>query len=584
MAFVYRSSTRENFLDLKPLPLGPGEYDSEVSKTQAKIIHQNNMKYSKIIKIPKKPLNIPFNTTSQRSQIVKLDNYIPGPGAYTISQKEKNINNSFSAEKEISDMLTMGSKSSNRQGFLSSEKRFNSLDFKNSSNKTVSPGPGSYDLKTYFNTNKKLDNKFFDEKYAPNKGKMYSLPGSSDEKISSIPDKKKGRFKIIKGILTEIKNSDSDTKIKKAIGPGTYNLFQKWETNGLNWSRGYKKEEKGKINESKIQKELEQNSTMFNTETYSEKMHNFNASTISSTFKENLSKSKNTSSQLTKTMNINNISNNSKINNININGWNTATNLNYKNISLIIPGGKPQTEGLIRNKIFHNFLKKKEELHSETLYKQNFNNNLMLDVEYSSLPGPGFYDQNIIPRHTDFASTAQNFGSNSPKNTKIKIKNDILGPGTYFKEKNKYEPKFKTLLHIKFPEKQKRQKENSVYLENLIKKNKEKHPGPGEYNIEGELIKKEISNNKSFGSSVERFHGKEIKNKEDKNKNNVKVYINQFMYEENLKNENRNKKIKYLTKMEKAKKKEKQKRPKWKKPKKKKNKSVNHMYTNPFLQ
>ena len=524
MAFVYRSSTRENFLDLKPLPLGPGEYDSEVSKTQAKIIHQNNMKYSKIIKIPKKPLNIPFNTTSQRSQIVKLDNYIPGPGAYTISQKEKNINNSFSAEKEISDMLTMGSKSSNRQGFLSSEKRFNSLDFKNSSNKTVSPGPGSYDLKTYFNTNKKPDNKFFDEKYAPNKGKMYSLPGSSDEKISSIPDKKKGRFKIIKGILTEIKNSDSDTKIKKAIGPGTYNLFQKWETNGLNWSRGYKKEEKGKINESKIQKELEQNSTMFNTETYSEKMHNFNASTISSTFKENLSKSKNTSSQLTKTMNINNISNNSKINNININGWNTATNLNYKNIFLIIPGGKPQTEGLIRNKIFHNFLKKKEELHSETLYKQNFNNNLMLDVEYSSLPGPGFYDQNIIPRHTDFASTAQNFGSNSPKNTKIKIKNDILGPGTYFKEKNKYEPKFKTLLHIKFPEKQKRQKESSVYLENLIKKNKEKHPGPGEYNIEGELIKKEISNNKSFGSSVERFHGKEIKNKEDKNRKMKKEY------------------------------------------------------------
>ena len=94
----------------------------------------------------------------------------------------------------------------------------------------------------------------------------------------------------------------------------------------------------------------------------------------------------------------------------------------------------------------------------------------MLDVEYSSLPGPGFYDQNIIPRHTDFASTAQNFGSNSPKNTKIKIKNDILGPGTYFKEKNKYEPKFKNLLHIKFPEKQKRQKESSVYLENLIKK------------------------------------------------------------------------------------------------------------------
>ena len=30
----------------------------------------------------------------------------------------------------------------------------------------------------------------------------------------------------------------------------------------------YKKEEKNKINESKIQKELEQNSTMLNTENY----------------------------------------------------------------------------------------------------------------------------------------------------------------------------------------------------------------------------------------------------------------------------------------------------------------------------
>ena len=68
---------------------------------------------------------------------------------------------------------------------------------------------------------------------------------------------------------------------------------------------------------------------MFNTENYSEKMHNFNNSTISSTFINNNSKSKNTSSQLTKTININknNISNSK---NININGWNTATNLNYK--------------------------------------------------------------------------------------------------------------------------------------------------------------------------------------------------------------------------------------------------------------
>ena len=183
----------------------------------------------------------------------------------------------------------------------------------------------------------------------------------------------------------------------------------------------------------------------------------------------------------------------------------------------------------------------------------------MLDIEYNDTPGPGFYSNKIIPKHTDFSSTVQNFGSNSPKDVSIKKENEILGPGTYFKDKNKYEPKFKTLLHIKLPEKQKDKQEISVYLNNLMKKNKEKYPGPGQYNLEGELIKKEISNNKSFGSSVERFHGKEIKNKDDKKSynNNIKLYINQFINEEKIKNIHRNKKIKYMAKLERAKKKEK---------------------------
>ena len=569
MAFVYRSSTRQNFLDLRPLPLGPGEYDEEISKTEARLLHQRNMKYSKVLKSKKKPPIIPFNSTSKRSSILKFDNYIPGPGAYTLSKKENNlnnINNTYSqiTDKEIIDIISLDSPNSINKGFLSSERRFFSKDSKNINNNKNSPGPGSYELASHFNLNNKSENKFLNEKYAPNKGKIYTLPGTSEKKIASIPDKSKGKFKIIKGILTEIKTSESDHNLNKALGPGTYNLFQKWETPGIIWSKGYKKEEKSKINESKIQKELEQNSTMLNTENYSEKMHNINASTISSTFKNNFSRSKNTSSQLTKTININNSSTNNKNKNrnININGWNTSTNLNYKNSSLILNSGTSYlpNEGLIRNKIFHNFLKRKEELHTETVYNQNFKNNLMLDIEYTNPPGPGFYNQDIIPKHTDFSSTAQNFGSNSPKFANIKSGQNILGPGEYFKERNKYEPKFKTLVHIKFPETQKIKKENSVYTSNLIKKNKEKHPGVGQYNLEGDLIKKQISNNKSFGSSVERFQGKEIKIKNDKNRNNIKVYINQFITQENLKSIHRDNKIKYLNKMEKAKKKEKLKR------------------------
>ena len=57
MAFVYRSSSRNNFLDLRPLPLGPGEYDSEISKSEATLIHQNKMKYSIILKNQKKNNN-----------------------------------------------------------------------------------------------------------------------------------------------------------------------------------------------------------------------------------------------------------------------------------------------------------------------------------------------------------------------------------------------------------------------------------------------------------------------------------------------------------------------------------------------
>ena len=569
MAFVYRSSTRQNFLDLRPLPLGPGEYDEEISKTEARLLHQRNMKYSKVLKSKKKPPIIPFNSTSKRSSILKFDNYIPGPGAYTLSKKENNlnnINNTYSqiTDKEIIDIISLDSPNSINKGFLSSERRFFSKDSKNINNNKNSPGPGSYELASHFNLNNKSENKFLNEKYAPNKGKIYTLPGTSEKKIASIPDKSKGKFKIKKGILTEIKTSESDHNLNKALGPGTYNLFQKWETPGIISSKGYKKEEKSKINESKIQKELEQNSTMLNTENYSEKMHNINASTISSTFKNNFSRSKNTSSQLTKTININNSSTNNKNKNrnININGWNTSTNLNYKNSSLILNSGTSYlpNEGLIRNKIFHNFLKRKEELHTETVYNQNFKNNLMLDIEYTNPPGPGFYNQDIIPKHTDFSSTAQNFGSNSPKFANIKSGQNVLGPGEYFKERNKYEPKFKTLVHIKFPETQKIKKENSVYTSNLIKKNKEKHPGVGQYNLEGDLIKKQISNNKSFGSSVERFQGKEIKIKNDKNRNNIKVYINQFITQENLKSIHRDNKIKYLNKMEKAKKKEKLKR------------------------
>ena len=353
MAFVFRS-TRTNFEDKNKISIGPGEYDEELSKTQGRLLHKNNMKYSTIIKNTKSPIIIPFNTTSQRSKLFEGDREAPGPGTYSLINKFNNTNTninvnlnlntkssfghtSSSLEKDLQEMIPMFK--TNKKGFLSSEERFN----KSSSKIKNSPGPGYYEIKSNFmNTNiNNNNNKFIKEKYAFNKGKIYKLPGSLEQITNSIPDKTKGEFKIVKGLLTEIKKEKYDAG---KLGPGKYNIVSNWNTPGIVWDKGYKKENKSKINESEIQKELEQNSSMFNTENYSEKMNNlnnYNVSTISTNF--NLTqKSKNLSSTYTggimntSNNNLNNNSNKSKSknnNNLNINGRNTTINLNYNSNS-----------------------------------------------------------------------------------------------------------------------------------------------------------------------------------------------------------------------------------------------------------
>ena len=572
MAFVYRSD-RTNLLDKKKIALGPGEYNEELSKTQGRLLHKNHMKYSIMMK-NSKPSIIPFNTTSKRSKLFEGDN-IPGPGTYSLSNcfnstytKAPFKHGGSSLEKDIQEFISpMYKTNTNKKGFLSSEKRFN----KSLTDSKISPGPGSYEIKSHFininNTN--TSNKYMEEKYALNKGKMYKLPGSSDQIISSIPDKTKGEFKMIKGLLTEIKKQSDDFGL---VGPGKYNIYTNWNTGGIIWDKGYKKD-KNKYSEKKIQKELEKNSSMFNTENYSERMqmNNYNMSTISTNINVP-QKSKNLSSVLTMT-NMNTSSNNYNLNNSknicsntnNISGWNTTSNLIYNNS---MKNGKPKVEKQMRNKIFHDFIKSREDLHYRTMSKLKDKKNVIIDLEYDEQPGPGFYNQSIMPKHISFMSTASNFGSTSPKFNSTKKENEVIGPGSYFKEKNKYQPKFKAVLHAKIPEKQKRKSNDSVFVQSLIKNNEEKMPGPGEYNVEGKLIKKEISNIKSFGSNVERFKYSKSSEEKDSSKNeiidnDVKEYINQSITEEEKKEENRIKERQYIKKVELYKKQEKEKRQKY---------------------
>ena len=563
MAFVYRSD-RTNISEKDKITLGPGEYDEELSKTQGRDLRKKNLKYSTILKHRNNPLIIPFNTTSQRSKLFDGDD-VPGPGSYSLMKNYKSNkikmpfgSTSMSLEKEIQELFPNISK--NKKGFLTSEERFNDSSRK----EKIIPGPGSYELrkpkfinlKNYSN----IDNKFMKEKYAMNKGKIYKLPGSSEEMISSIPDKSKGEFKLVKGLLVESKKNENNSD---KIGPGKYNIYLSWKTNGIEWDKGYKKEDKkDKYNEDEIQKQLEQNSSKVNNESYSERMRNFNnnISSFSTNYKA-FQKSLNLSS--TFTMTNTNISNhiNKSNNNFSISGWNTSTNLGYNNKSVKKP------EKLIRNKIFSDFIKGRENLHFTTMSKLKDENNLIMDIEYKDKPGPGFYNQSIIPKHISFMSTASNFGSNSPKFKMPKTQNETIGPGTYFKEKNKYEPKKKIIIHAKAPEKPKEEINDSVYVQNLIRSNEEKMPGPGEYNLEGKFTKKEISNIKSFGSKVERFSKtpkEKVKiNDELIDDNDVRDYINRSLDEEERKERIRLRQSQNLKKMEFIKKKEKEKRQKY---------------------
>jgi len=565
MAFVYRSN-RTNISEKNKTSLGPGEYDEELSKTQGRDLHKKNLKYSTILKHRNNPLIIPFNTTSQRSKLFDGDD-TPGPGAYSLMKNYKSNkakmsfgNASTSLEKEIQELFPNLSK--NKKGFLTSEKRFS----ENSSKEKIIPGPGSYELRKPKFINLKnynnIDNKYIKEKYAMNKGKIYKLPGSSEQMISSIPDKSKGEFKLVKGLLVESKKDENDSD---KIGPGKYNIYLSWKTNGIDWDKGYKKEDKNdKYKEDEIQKQLEKNSSLLNNnESYSERMRNFNnnISSFSTNYKA-FQKSLNLSSTFTMTnTDMSNHHINKSNNNFSISGWNTSTNLGYNSKSIKRP------ERLIRNKIFSDFIKGRENLHFTTMSKLKDENNLVMDIEYHDKPGPGFYNQNIIPKRTSFMSTASNFGSNSPKFKMPKIENGTIGPGTYFKERNKYEPKKKIIIYAKAPEKPKEEINDSVYVQNLIRSNEEKMPGPGEYNLERKFTKKEISNINSFGSKVERFS----KTPKEKNKikdeliddNDVREYINRSLDEEERKDKIRIRQSLYLKKMELMKQKEKEKRQKY---------------------
>ena len=433
MAFVTRSERKLNNNIEGITKIGPGEYENEETKLEARILHKMSNVYTHISKKNSMEINIPFNSTCGRTSLIKRNNN-PGPGTYTdiyqnkkqyINEKLPSMNNEIIFIEQNGKLIPKFKNET--KGFLSSEKRFNTvLDSNNNENL----GPGCYEIGKSLNKIKKQN-----IRYSQNKGNK--LIKSLDNSFPTIPDKNRGEFKYINGEITEFKKK----KYKEdELGPGQYNLFPKWDSNAIVWKFGSRSENKN---------------------------DNLKIELINSFTKNNKNK----------------ISKAIKFNNKTLSKLNKSLNKKmYKNISNNnIFEEKQNQNNSIKNLVFKRFLKDRKKLHLNSLNKLKEYNDIILDIKYKDTPGPGFYDDKILKNPISIFNNnkAQNFGSNTPQFFKINTENELLGPGSYFLEKNKYEPQFETIIHAKKPEKKysENNKDIGIYINNYRKNNKSREPG-----------------------------------------------------------------------------------------------------------
>ena len=130
-----------------------------------------------------------------------------------------------------------------------------------------------------------------------------------------------------------------------------------------------------------------------------------------------------------------------------------------------------------------------------------------IDPIFDGTPGPGYYspenlyDKNINNLFNITPQSKSGFSSNLPRfKTSIKLNND-LGPGFYYNKSKPKEVKKPNYILGITPNKE----NNLCALKLSLAKENYKVPGPGSYEIEGNLIKEDITKNQNFGVNERRF-------------------------------------------------------------------------------
>ena len=413
--------------------------------------------------------SIAFNSRGKRFDYKNedIEKEKPGPGAYSPEVDYSHINKNNNNNKNNS-LKTNNNNNSNNN--INESKSINNLSIDNINIKPNSSRNNSSIMSANNKNNKSSESTSANSNIINNKLIKINKSFNSEFRSETIPSKnnfgydidENGNKKII--FVEKSSNQFDGTKYDSA-GPGQYDIPISWEKNIIDWKK-MKDETDMKYNEIKSRKNL---------------------SPLTELERDYLM-----NSQRDNYKNINDDTNYTY-------KTRTKTDTNYTQVS------NPRTR--IFNFIMNNRYEKQKAIAEK---KES------IDPIFEGTPGPGYYSPDTVYEKNNnniFNITPQSkssFNSNLPRfKTSSKLNNN-LGPGYYYnKSKPKKITKPKYILGT-IPN-----KENNIYALKLsLAKENYKVPGPGSYEIEGNLIKEDITKNQNFGVNERRFK-KDFKIKEN---------------------------------------------------------------------
>ena len=479
----FQSKSPRNLLTNKFNTPGPGSYEKNILnqdifskfnqyKKPKNIIETIKMSVipTEIQKFIEKYQSVAFNSRGKRFNYKneELEKEKPGPGAYDpevdYSHNNKNNNKNNSLNKNINNNNN-NNINDNKNLASNNNSNINNNDNLSIDNINIKPNSSRNNSSILSANNKNNKSSESTSANSNNISKLIKMTKSfnSEYRIETIPSKHNFGYDIDKNgdkkmIIVEKDQNQMDGTKRDSAGPGQYDIPLSWEKNILDWKK-MKNENDEKYNEIKSRKNLSpltqlEKDYLINSQRDSRKNFGFNENTnYSYTYKTK-----------------------------------TKTETNY------IPVVNPRT------RIFNFIMNNRYEKQKSVMEKKD-------DMEpiFSGTPGPGYYAPDPLFEKNNLLNLSpqskSSFNSNIPRfKTSTKLNND-LGPGYYYnKSKPKVVKKPKYILGIT------PNKENNICALKLsLAKENYKVPGPGSYEIEGSLIKEDITKNQNFGVNDRRF-------------------------------------------------------------------------------